>query len=1264
MPDQPMDTNDVEIIEDDDLQNEDGTVIEGIYIPPPRRQFNFQQEQGQGPRLIISKIESTFFKSFAKTTIVGPFHKCFSSIIGPNGSGKSNVIDSMLFVFGYRARSIRCKKLSLLLHNSTDYRNVQSCQVTVHFEKVIDILCDNNEQFQIVPESHFSIGRTVNQDNSSNYTINGKSVTFKAVANLLRTHGIDIDHNRFLILQGEVEQISLMKPKSPDGNETGFLEYLEDVIGSDRLKEPINQFEEKINDMTEHKTEFLNRLKVAEIELDSLKKPRADALHFVNEENEIIVMKNVLFQKYIFVNNNSIEELEIFHEDLKKENETFVEKLKEIIQTKNKIVKENNSLQVVFNELKENSSQLNEKYNDLSKLDEQLQNDIIQMKKKSKKIKEDTNKENMKLEEYEMMPEKNKKLIKDYENHLLTKRKELEKHDENLNEVMASLNDDETKALQNEREQLQEELRPLQESVNEAKNAYEEASKEHSLKLSAYERESAELKKLENKFEEASKTNNEQGKLVKQTKVRYENIKPEIDQTKEELVQVKKSEEKASMDIQVLTSDLEEIRVAMSSNQSQNSIVSSLMRAQQERHISGFFGRLGDLGGVDKKYDCAVSTACGPLDNLVVDTVHNAEKCIQFLHKYSLGRATFIVLEKQEYLRNIYSRKIQYPENVCRLFDKIQIEDDKVRPAFYYALRDTLVADNLDQARRVAYSSKTRYRVVTLKGDLIEMTGTMSGGGKRPLSGRIGQKAKSISRKSFSKDEIETKDHQLQQLKIILNESQIKRKDLENKLTNLFSEEKKCGNSIQKYKTETKSLVQQVTQLEKRINEQKIKVSKSQPDPKVLEELQEIVEKNHHLMKNAEKKAKSLETQVQRVHEKILSRTEGRVKKARDIRDAVLKNIKKIEQEQTKLSVANTTAKRNTQTSLKNVENLERQLKENENQLVELREKQKSIEIQATALLKNKEQLTKELINQEMKMEDLKSKLNPINKKENEIKSKQIENNQKLESCVEKLETTKKKSKDLDKQLNSLNLRIYSGCRKFKLKELNEEEIIKLDAKALQYRLGLMENELSKKTLNLKVLDEYEEKREKYNKRASELDEMSSKLQKLKMTLANLKEEREKEFRIGFALISLKMKEIYRLISFGGDAELELVDSLDPFAEGIEFSVRPPKKSWKNITNLSGGEKTLSSLSLIFALHHYKPSPVFFMDEIDAALDPRNVSIVANYVRNCATNTQFIIISHRQNMFDLADRLVSIYKIANCTQTVALNPKIIFKSMQ
>ncbi|ORY34982.1 RecF/RecN/SMC N terminal domain-domain-containing protein [Naematelia encephala] len=130
-----------------------------------------------------------------------------------------------------------------------------------------------------------------------------------------------------------------------------------------------------------------------------------------------------------------------------------------------------------------------------------------------------------------------------------------------------------------------------------------------------------------------------------------------------------------------------------------------------------------------------------------------------------------------------------------------------------------------------------------------------------------------------------------------------------------------------------------------------------------------------------------------------------------------------------------------------------------------------------------------------------------------------------------------------------------------------------------------------------------------------------------------------------------------QMITMGGNAEIELIDSMDPFSEGVVLSIMPPKKSWRAIANLSGGEKTLASLALVFALHVFKPTPLYFMDEIDAALDFKNVSIVANYIQSKTQAAQFIVISLRNDMFELAHRLVGIYKTSNCTKSIAIDNK-------
>ena len=223
------------------------------------------------------------------------------------------------------------------------------------------------------------------------------------------------------------------------------------------------------------------------------------------------------------------------------------------------------------------------------------------------------------------------------------------------------------------------------------------------------------------------------------------------------------------------------------------------------------------------------------------------------------------------------------------------------------------------------------------------------------------------------------------------------------------------------------------------------------------------------------------------------------------------------------------------------------------------------------------------------------------------------------------------------------------------LPQFSEDELRAVDENATRREQTLLEERLAERSANMSVLAEYRKREAEFLSRAKDLESTTQERDTAKQRYDDLRKQRLENFMAGFNVISSKLKEMYQTITLGGNAELELVDSLDPFAEGILFSVMPPKKSWKNISNLSGGEKTLSSLALVFALHAYKPTPVYVMDEIDAALDFRNVSIVANLIKERTKGGQFIIISLRNNMFELSSRLIGVYKTANCTKSLTID---------
>ena len=259
--------------------------------PPPN-------DTGSTTRLMITSMVLENFKSYAGEQEIGPFHKRFSSVVGPNGSGKSNVIDALLFVFGKRAKQLRLNKVSELIHRSSRFPDLEYAKVAVHFQLIID---DENSEddFEVVPGSEFVVSRIAFKNNQSKYSVDGKNSTYTEVGALLRKYHIDLDNNRFLILQGEVEQIAMMKPKGQTAHEDGLLEYLEDIIGSNRYVEPIAEAAKAVDDLNETRLERVKRLQIAQSDRESLEGPRAEAQEYLEKEAAIRHKQNILYQHYV-----------------------------------------------------------------------------------------------------------------------------------------------------------------------------------------------------------------------------------------------------------------------------------------------------------------------------------------------------------------------------------------------------------------------------------------------------------------------------------------------------------------------------------------------------------------------------------------------------------------------------------------------------------------------------------------------------------------------------------------------------------------------------------------------------------------------------------------------------------------------------------------------------------------------------------------------------------------------------------------------------
>ncbi|KAF3827267.1 hypothetical protein GH733_002753, partial [Mirounga leonina] len=1157
-------------------------ILNSIPPPPPPAMAN----EAGAPRLMITHIVNQNFKSYAGEKILGPFHKRFSCIIGPNGSGKSNVIDSMLFVFGYRAQKIRSKKLSVLIHNSDEHKDIQSCTVEVHFQKIID---KEGDDYEVIPNSNFYVSRTAYRDNTSVYHISGKKTTFKDVGNLLRSHGIDLDHNRFLILQGEVEQIAMMKPKGQTEHDEGMLEYLEDIIGCGRLNEPIKILCRRVEILNEHRGE---KKRIAEMETQKEK---------IHEDTKEINEKSSILSNEMKAKNKAVKDVE--------------KKLNKIT----KFIEENKA-----------------KFTQLDLEDVQVREKLKHASSKAKKLEKQLQKDKEKVEEFKSIPAKSEKIITETTTRNSALEKEKEKEEEKLKEVMDSLKQ-ETQGLQKEKESREKELMGFSKLVNEARSKMDVAQSELDIYLSRHNTAVSQLSKAKEALIAASETLKERKAAIREIEAKLPQSELELKEKEKELQKLTQEEIKLKSLVRDLFQKVEEAKSSLAMNRSRGKVLDAIIQEKKSGRIPGIYGRLGDLGAIDEKYDVAISSCCHALDYIVVDSIDTAQDCVNFLKRQNIGVATFIGLDKMTVWANKMT-KIQTPENTPRLFDLVKVKDEKIRQAFYFALRDTLVADNLDQATRVAYQKDRRWRVVTLQGQIIEQSGTMTGGGSKVMKGRMGSSVVEISEEEVNRMESQLerdsqKSVQIQEQKVQLEEAVVK----------LRHNEREMKNTLEKFTASIQRLSEQEEYLNVQVKELEANVLATAPDKKK----QKLLEENVSVFKteydNVAERAGKVEAEVKRLHNTIVEINNHKLKAQQDKLDKINKQLDECASAITKAQVAIKTADRNLKKAQDSVFRTEKEIKDTEKEVDDLTAELKSLEDKAAEVVKNTNAAEESLPEIQKEHRNLLQELKTIQENEHALQKDALSIKLKLEQIDGHMAEHNSKIKYWQKEISKISLHPIEDSPLEEIAVLSPEDLEAIkNPDSITNQIALLEAQCHEMKPNLGAIAEYKKKEELYLQRVAELDKITCERDQFRQAYEDLRKQRLNEFMAGFYIITNKLKENYQMLTLGGDAELEL-------------------KSWKKIFNLSGGEKTLSSLALVFALHHYKPTPLYFMDEIDAALDFKNVSIVAFYIYEQTKNAQFIIISLRNNMFEISDRLIGIYKTYNITKSVAISTlKIIY----
>jgi len=713
---------------------------------------------------------------------------------------------------------MRQGKVSALIHYSAAFPDLTFCEVEVHFQEVMD---HPTGIHSVVPASSLVISRKAFKNNSSKYYINGAESNFTTVTTLLRDRGVDLDHKRFLILQGEVESIAQMKPKAATEHDDGLLEYLEDIIGTSKYKTPIEDSAVEAETLNAVCVEKNGRVQHVEKEKNGLESKKDLALAYIKDENELAIKQSALYQVYIQDCDDNIQitadAVGAMQSQLDQENE------------------KHRGTKRVMEELEKQYGGEREKFERLEKSAILAAKDVAQIDKETVKLEEKKKHLNTKAKKLDKTLATGQAATAETVAQLARLADDIERNATSISELQTELTAEEaeltavrssltgkTQGLSDQIAAKQKSLEPWTNQINQKRSAIAVAQSEL---LIIEERNSA---KARSKIESQSKVSRLELEMTRKTE-ELESLKKqrtllidELQEAETSLGKLAKREPDARLKLSSARQRADEARASLSNFKNQGNVLAGLMRLKESGRIQGFHGRLGNLGAIDERYDIAISTACPALDNLIVDTVEVGQHCIEHLRKNNMGRANFICLDRLS-AKDLSS--IETPESVPRLYDLVRPKNDMYRAAFYSVLQNTVVAQDLQQANRIAYGVK-RWRVVTLDGQLIDKSGTMTGGGTRVSKGAMSSKVTvDTTKEQMSKLEVDQAS-----LEQRLQEVQMEHQTATQNVRSIQSRLPELDVGIQKCMLEIQSINRDMTDAHRRASEIDNARSERNPD--------------------------------------------------------------------------------------------------------------------------------------------------------------------------------------------------------------------------------------------------------------------------------------------------------------------------------------------------------------------------------------------------------------------------------------------------
>ena len=1164
--------------------------------------------------MYLKSIEIHGFKSFANK-IVFQFHNGITGIVGPNGSGKSNVADAVRWVLGeQRIKQLRGASMQDVIFSGTETRKPLSYAY-------VAITLDNSDHQLAIDYDEVTVARRIYRSGESEYLINGTPCRLKDVNELFYDTGIGKE-GYSIIGQGQIDKILSGKPEERR-------ELFDEAAGIVKFKRRKAAAQTKLENEKQNLVRVNDILSELEKQVGPLEKQSEVAKVYLRKKEEL---KSLDINVFLLENKRLREQLASAeekynlastelgetgekYEGIKEEYERIQQEI-ESLDTAIEAAREQltdtglmrGKLEGEINVLKEQINSAHGSENHLNNRKAALEEEIAGKEQEKQDILTDKKDTDTQVQEIAEAAAKAKADLEAIQNKITELNNNIEA---GKNTIIGELNQRATiKSKMGRFDTMMEQINIRKAELNSRllRAKSDEAAREET------------VKKLEETFETVTEELRQMTEQEAASELELGNIRENLTGLDAKLRETQTRFHQEQSKLEALTNITERY-------DGYGGSVKKVM--EQKEKEKGIIGVVADIIQVEAKYETAIETALGGnIQNIVTDNEETAKHMIGFLKQNRLGRATFLPLTSITKPQEFKNPEALKEKGVIGMADELVGTEKEYRNVAKAMLGRIVVVDNVDNAVKIARKFDYGIRMVTLEGELLVPGGAISGGAFKNNSNLLGRRREM--------DELEKKVKKLSEDITTYNQ---KIEDTKSKRNKLRMDLEALKTEMQRKSIEQNTARLNISQARERMEEeaesaQSLKLEEQEIETKIFEirsgkeSITQELAASEELEKTTQEQILGFQKELEscRLEESEASAHAGewevKVEKMRQALDYKQANVDRIGGE---LERAQAELKEILEALTENAQEVERK----KNNILE-------IEKTIAASHENQDASRKKLDEDLAKKEELSAKQKDFFRSREEMSERMNA----LDKEVYRLGEQKKKLEDgIEGQINymwdeyEITLSDAAGLRN---EEMNDLPAMKREISGLKDEIRKLGN------VNVNAIEDYKNLMERYTFMKTQHDDLVEAEKTLEGIIEELDTAMRKQFTEKFAEISREFDKVFKELFGGGKGTLELMEDEDILEAGIRIIAQPPGKKLQNMMQLSGGEKALSAISLLFAIQNLKPSPFCLLDEIEAALDDSNVGRFAKYLHKLTKNTQFIVITHRRGTMEQVDRLYGI----------------------